>query len=263
MLHTAGFAQSSRFVRAEEPGNLAISVGIGVANYRGDVNEGKAFRRGEVGPAVTLGVTYRLSDHLTGRGEFQLVRLSGYQVGTDEALNNLSFRSTNPALTAGLLLELLPASSRPVVNPYLAAGIGLTYLSPQARYQDQWISLPGLKTEGDYYRRLAALAYGGIGVSVRMPWHLLLSLEMDYTLPSSDFVDDVSGVYPYASSLKSAQAVALSDRRPELGLPKHLPGDQRGFKAGADTYLTGLWRVTIPLSTSKERRYRQSVNCVR
>ena len=42
-LPTAGFAQfPSRFVRAEEPGNLAISVGGGIANYRGDLNEGPA-----------------------------------------------------------------------------------------------------------------------------------------------------------------------------------------------------------------------------
>jgi hypothetical protein len=262
-LSSAGFAQSpSRFVRAEEPGNLAISVGGGLANYRGDLNKNRAFRAGEIGLAAAIGLYYRLSDHLTGRGEVQLLRLSGSQRNTTDTSNNLSFRSTNPQLTAGLLFELLPASARPVVNPYLAVGAGLTYLSPQARYQDGWVSLPQLKTEGEPYRRLAALVYGGIGLSVRVS-RLLLSVELAYTLPSSDYLDDVSTVYPYASSLATDQAVKLADRSPELGLPRHAPGDRRGMQAGNDTYLTGLFRVVIPLSTSKERQYRQNVNCVR
>lgn len=263
-LPTAGFAQfPSRFVRAEEPGNLAISVGGGIANYRGDLNEGRAFRPGEIGLAAAIGLYYRLSDHLTGRGEVQLLRLSGSQRNTADASNNLSFRSTNPQLTAGLLLELLPASSRPVVNPYLAVGAGLTYLSPQARYQDEWVSLPRLKTEGEPYRRLAALVYGGIGLSVRVSRQVLVSVELAYTLPSSDYLDDVSTVYPYASSLATSLAVRLADRSPELGLPSHAPGTPRGNRPGTDTYLTGLFRVVLPLSSSKERQYRQSVNCVR
>ena len=263
-LPTAGFAQfPSRFVRAEEPGNLAISVGGGIANYRGDLNEGRAFRPGEIGLAAAIGLYYRLSDHLTGWGEVQLLRLSGSQRNTADASNNLSFRSTNPQLTAGLLLELLPASSRPVVNPYLAVGAGLTYLSPQARYQDEWVSLPRLKTEGEPYRRLAAFVYGGIGLSVRVSRQVLVSVELTYTLPSSDYLDDVSTVYPYASSLATTLAVRLADRSPELGLPSHAPGTPRGNRPGTDTYLTGLFRVVLPLSSSKERQYRQSVNCVR
>ncbi|XWW45733.1 hypothetical protein JYG30_23950 [Fibrella sp. USSR17] len=263
-LNSPVFAQgTSRFVRSDEPGQLAITVGAGVANYLGDLNDRTAFRRGEIGVALAAGITYRLSDHVSTRAEVRVVQLKGSQQGTRQETNNLSFRSMNPELTGGLVFDLLPASSRPVINPYLALGVGFTYLSPAARYQDRWVRLPALETEGENYSRLAVLASGGAGLAVRLPRRVLLALELSYTLPSSDYVDDVSTVYPFGSSLRGSEAIALSDRRPELGLPVNEPGTQRGFRSGKDTYLTGLLRLTIPLSSAKERQYRRDVNCVR
>lgn len=256
-------AQRSGFVRADEPGNVALFMGAGIANYLGDLNGRTAFRRGEVGLALSAGLSCRLSDHLTARGEVRIVRLAGSQIGTKQETNNLSFRSVNPEVSSGLLFELLPATARPVINPYLAVGLGFTYLSPTAQYEGSRVSLAPLNTEGEEYSRLALLVYGGLGVSVRLPNRLLLSVEVNHTLPSSDYVDDVSTVYPYGSSLRGNTAIVLSDRRPELGLPTREPGTRRGFTAGKDTYLTGLVRLAIPLSTAKERQYRREVNCVR
>ncbi|HEX9956751.1 MAG TPA: outer membrane beta-barrel protein [Fibrella sp.] len=263
-LGSSTFAQqSSRYIRPEEPGQLAFTAGAGVANYIGDLNERAAFRRGELGFALTIGINYRITDHLSARAEAGLLQIKGSQRGTRHETNNLSFRSTNPSFSGGLQVDLLPASSKPVVNPYLAMGAGFTYLSPTTRYQDRWVRLPALRTESENYSRLAALAYGGAGLSVRLPPRLLLSVELTYTLPSSDYVDDVSTVYSYGSSLSSTEAILLSDRRPELGLPLHTPGEQRGFARGKDAYLTGLIRVSMPLSSAKERQYRRSVNCIK
>lgn len=255
--------QSSGFSRPDEPGQLAFTAGAGIANYLGDLNQRMAFRRGELDFAVSLGISYRLTDHLSARAEGRIVRIKGSQRGTSQEPNNLSFRSTNPELTGGGQLDLLPASSRPIVNSYLAAGVGFTYLSPKVRYQNRWVSLPPLDTEGESYSRLAVLAYGGAGLSFRLPRRLLLSVEMMYTLPSSDYVDDVSTVYPFASSLRGNDAIALSDRSPELGFPLHEPGAPRGYTNRKDTYLTGLVKLTKSISSAKERYYRRDVNCIR
>lgn len=255
--------RSSRFTRPDEPGQLAVTAGVGVANYLGDLNERNLFRRGELGLSFAAGISYRLSDHASARAEARVVRLKASQRATSQEANNLSFRSTNPELTGSLLFDLLPASSRPVLNPYVAVGVGFTYLSPVARYQNRWVRLPALDTEGESYSQLAVLASGGVGFSVRLPQRVIVALELTYTLPSSDYVDDVSTVYPYASSLRGNEAIALSDRRPELGLSANDPGNPRGVKRGKDTYLTGLFRVAVPLSSAKERQYRRGVNCIR
>ena len=168
----------------------------------------------------------------------------------------------NPDAAGSLQVDLLPASLKPVLNPYVVAGAGFTYLSPATRYQGRWVRLPALRTEAEVYSRLAALAYGGAGLSYRVR-RLLLSVELTYTFPSSDYVDDVSTVYPYASSLSSAEAIVLADRRPELGLPLHDPGEQRGFARGKDNYLTGLIRLQLPLLSAKERQYKRSVSCMK
>ncbi|MEZ0541220.1 hypothetical protein [Fibrella arboris] len=255
--------QATPFFRPDEQGQLGVTIGLGGVNYLGDLNGRKAFRREEIGVTVEAGLVYRLADQLLARGIFRIVELRGSQMRTPQSASNLSFRSINPELMGQLQFDLRPAASRPLINPYLVAGVGFTYLSPQARYQKRWIQLAPLTTEGEHYSRLAVLATMGTGVSVRLPSQLLVSLEINYTLPSSDYLDDVSTVYPYASSLRGSEAIILSDRRAELGLPLHDPGDQRGFSVGKDAYLTGMIRLTKPLSSAKERKYRRDVNCVR
>ena len=57
----------------------------------------------------------------------------------------------------------------------------------------------------------------------RFRWHL----EAAYTHVFSDYLDDVSTVYPDRTGM-SSPALALSDRRAELGTTPNQPGDQRG-----------------------------------
>lgn len=262
-LSRAVYAQQTGLVRADEAGQLAATIGLGAANYSGDLNKRMRLRPDEIGFALAVGVMYRLTDRLSARADARLVQLKGSQRGTVDEAGNLSFRSLNPELTGGLQLDLRRASSKPTLNVYAVAGGGFTYLSPATRYQGRWVRLPPLHTEGVDYSRLVALAYGGLGVSVRLPRRLLLSVELGYTLPASDYIDDVSTVYPYAGTLSSPEAVTLSDRRPEQGLPPHNPGERRGFSPGTDRYLTGLFRLTVPLSSAKERKCRRNMNCAK
>lgn len=242
-------------------GVLSITAGVGVAYYMGDLNDGIHMKHLGLGPSVSLGALYRLTEHVSARGELRFYQVSGDQKYSKNYQNNLSFKTFNPDINLGLQADLFAYNRQAPVNPYLFGGVGATYLSPKAKLGGTWYSLPELTTEGVKYKRMPLVFTAGIGVSIKTTQRLSLGLELCNNFVNSDYLDDVSTVYPNPDLLPSDIARALSDRAPEIGEPQRQPGWNRGSAKSKDSYLFLQLRATYLIGNRAQNLERKKTRC--
>lgn len=249
-------AQRSEIWR-EKPGTWLLNVGLGTTHYTGDMNPWGDLSHLRLGAALSVAAAYRLSRQLSFRAATQVYYVRGSQRGTELSYNNLSFFSINPELWAGMQIDFWPVDDRHKASiPYALAGVGLTYMTPQTTYRGQSYSLAPLHTEGVDYNRFPLIVRYGLGVPVLATDRFKLHLEGTYTHVLSDYLDDVSTVYPDRSTM-SPIAAALSDRRTEIGLEPSKIGEQRGNSSRNDGYFILSARFIFVLMTPSQRNYRR------
>lgn len=229
-----------------------IGVFGGAAFYFGDLNTNYSLSL----PNASAGgiARYNFNERLC----FRLGITSG-QVEADDARSkniyekarNLSFRSQVTDASALLEFNFLPyihGSRDYFFTPYLFGGFGVFSFNPEAFYNGTWVELRPLGTEGqfkgeEYYTVQTALAYGG-GIKVDLGKSWSFNAELSARNTRTDYLDDVSTVYPDKRDLQRARgevAAALSDR--SLRLPGiedsrlGLPGTQRGNSKTRDAYV--------------------------
>lgn len=246
----------------DKPGTWSIAIEAGTTRYAGDMSEEKDLLvRPRLGAEVAGSVLYRFAERFSARADGRMYMIWGKHENTRVWFNNLSFMSINPELCAGIQADLFPADQRDrLLNPYLFVGIGLTYLNTLTRFQKHWITLPPLHTENVVYNRYPAILKLAVGHPILIPFKYRLVAELGYTKVFSDYLDDVSTVYPDMSKLEPL-AQALSDRRYALssGLPPAKPGDQRGNSTKNDGYFSLSLRLTKLLTTDADRRYKRVI----
>ena len=254
---TIVFAQRSEIWR-EKPGTWFLNVGVGATRYLGDMNERGDLAHLRLGAALNVAAAYRYSPRLTLRAEAQLYYIRGSQQNTHLDYNNLSFRSTNPDIWAGVQWDIWhPDDRNHAIVPYALAGVGLTYLTPKTTYKGKTYSLAPLHTEGVTYSRLPVIFRYGLGVPIVAAERFKCHLEGTYTHVMSDYVDDVSTVYPDRTNMNPV-AAALSDRRPEIGLAPNPAGAKRGNGSRHDGYFILSARLVFVIITPQQRNYRRS-----
>ncbi|WP_425290829.1 hypothetical protein [Spirosoma linguale] len=249
-------AQRSEIWR-ERPGTWLMNGGVGVTHYLGDLTEAGNLGYLRLGAAMSGAVAYRYSPQLTLRAEAQIYYIRGTHKNTHLEYNNLSFHSINPDIWAGVQWDFWPASDpNHVIIPYALAGVGLTYMTPMAVFSGQPVSLAPLQTEGVKYNRLPFIVRYGLGVPIHSTERFRWNLEAAYTHVFSDYLDDVSTVYPDLTRMDPF-AAALSDRRLELGLKPNAPGAQRGNSQRRDGYFILSARLVFVINTPSYRNYRR------
>jgi hypothetical protein len=240
-------------------GNLRLLGGLGVSYYDGDLRSDR-LRQLRLRPNLSVGLSYRLNDYLSLRGEAGAYRLYGSDAGGKNWQRNLSFRTDNPEGYVALSGNLLPYSNFPTYNVYAFGGLGLTHLNPKARFQGRYYSLPRLRTEGVAYARTVAIVPIGLGVLRHLNDRWDVALEIRYTYVASDYLDDVSTVYPDPAGIDPF-AANFSDRSPELGLPPNAPGVKRGNPGNKDSYYFIQLRLEHPLGSSRRAAQRRMLRC--
>ena len=126
---------------------------------------------------------------------------------------------------------------------YLFGGIGATYFNPQAKYQDSWVSLRPLMTEGQSkpYSPIALTIPSGFGFRVGIGAQWRIGLEASYNVVFSDYLDDVSTVYADPTSFSNPTASYLSNPSDQSvtvgnGFNWFGAGYQRGDSKQYDSY---------------------------
>lgn len=261
------FVTAQRFYKNTPAlGIIKVNVGTGLSYYLGDMRASTDMRFIE--PHIAIGVKYGLLPRVSFRGELDFYRIAGSQVGTPNWYNNLSFRSDNPAVYVGLQAEAFSYDDFRKFRPYAFGGIGITRINPKANYQGIWYSLPPLMTEGVTYNRNVRIFVAGIGVNYKLNDTWGVALELSQNFGNSDYLDDVSTVYPDPAGM-SELSIKLSDRRPELdpnSLPanyptQNLPGNQRGNARSKDAYGFLSFRIEYLLTTRAKQIEKRKLKC--
>ncbi|MCE7069167.1 porin family protein [Dyadobacter sp. CY327] len=242
-------------------GVMSVTAGVGVAYYMGDLSDGVNMEHLGLGPSISFGGLYRLTEHVSARGELRFYKVSADQKYSKNAQNNLSFKTFNPDINLGIQAELFSFNSQPRVNPYLFGGLGFTLLNPKAKIDGEWVNLAPLTTEGVKYKRLPLVFTAGIGVSIKTTERLSLGMELCNNFVNSDYLDDVSTVYPNPDQLPSDLARRLSDRSPEIGLDPRQPGWNRGSAKNKDSYLFLQVRGTYSIGNRMQAKERRKTRC--
>lgn len=220
---------------------------IGGAGYMGDLNptnplkiSGHAvggFVRANLDPNWAISLNYtngviKASDSKSSNSQFQN--------------RNLSF--TNNLNEVSLLVDFnffdyFAGGGFRRFSPYLYTGIAGVIFNPKTEYNGAIYDLPLYQTEGKEYKTYALALPLGAGVKYKVGENWSLIGNIGYRNAYTDYLDDVSGIYPDPAVYISDPAVqaiqiALADRSGERGGP-NIGGNgvQRGDFRKRDTYM--------------------------
>ena len=272
--------------------NMEVSAGVGYAYYYGDLN----IKNLEGSPLALFGEglnmkNFKLSFSLATRYYFPSIfsvglnyyhlNLCGYDSDnnvtdpTNEAwgrqVRNLSFHTAVNEVFTDLQIEPFRnkkswGKKNLLLSPYLGGGIGFFQFNPKTMYNGQEVALQPLGTEGQglsgyapKYRLVDITIPINAGIKVYFPSRRVsLALDFNYNHTFTDYIDDVSTVYPKRIDLQNAYQVsnpvkynlviALSDR----GIHPHADGEIRG-RANYDFFLTGQLKFSYILSNNAIR----------
>lgn len=257
----------------------------GVANYFGDLasqtgtNSFNVIRpntRYNIGGFVRKRLNYRFGL----RFEANYLMVTGADSLNSEsprASRNLHFR--NNIIEASGRLEYYPliindvgGKMRYKVDFHLMGfvGIGVAYHNPQAQQNGSWVDLRPLKTENVSYSPVEPVIPIGLGgfFTFKTKYQRFrrhrIGIEVNYRKMFTDYLDDVSSVYPDPANLPSDQARELSfrgDEVPGVGETAYpSQGRIRGNPDRMDAYGTIMISYSYVLRTNTNGRFRPKYN---
>ena len=228
---------------------------MGVSYYFGDLNTN--YNLSKPNPAGGIIARYNYNTRVClkfGANYGQVEADDATSSNAFERARNLSFRSTVLDGSAQLEFNFLPyvhGSKDEFFSPYIFAGFNVFYFNPKAEYQNEWVELRPLGTEGqfkgeEYYTVSGGIVYGG-GFKISLNYEWSLNIELSARQLFTDYLDDVSTTYPDMDDLRQLRApdgdlaVALSDRSVIIpgvnDAPIGEPGRQRGNASNNDSYV--------------------------
>lgn len=230
-----------------------IALGSGTTYYQGDLTDG--FLNNLYRPTISLGVSYYVHPLISIRGEVT----QGWIGAADSlvsdpirSVRNLHFRSPITDFSLQLVIELfedkgigksLGSSSH--FSPYIFGGIGGFAFRPRALYQGEWFDLQALGTEGQFligastgpYSRFQINLPVGVGLEYRFAKNWGLQLEASYRYLFTDYLDDVSTVFPDQEAMRNQSAAAAFLANPSGNLDLFPDGSPRGNPQLVDSYI--------------------------
>jgi hypothetical protein len=219
---------------------------IGVSHYFGDINS--SFNLKSPGLAAGVNGRYNFNNRLCAKLSANYGSVSANDQDSKssyEQNRNLNFKSTIFDGTGQFEFNFLPydhGSSLNFYTPYLFVGLSVFYFNPTTEYKGETYELRDLGTEGqfrgeEYFSLQGALAYGA-GLKLDLSYEWSLNIEISARRLFTDYLDDVSTVYPDLDDLDSLRgqiAVALADRTID-DITGGQEGRQRGDSNNNDNY---------------------------
>lgn len=171
---------------------------------------------------------------------------------------NLNFRSEIIELSAVLEINFFSYEvgdpSRPY-TPYVFGGLAYFRMNPEAQFNDQWVELHPLGTEGQltsssdnqYGRGQIAIPFG-IGFKLNVTGRVSLALEYGIRKLFTDYLDDVSTVYADPEDLVASGGPAAAELADRSLVPMGINGTNTGMTRGNPD--TNDWYAYSNLSIS-------------
>lgn len=263
---------------------FTVGPSLGVSHYFGDLDDGIMFFR-FTKPVFGANVSYHFDPHM----HLRLSANHGWVGGMDNGSRNdsrvgrnLHFRSPVTEVSMHVCYDFIGNyrryKYRPFFTPYVFAGIGVYAYNPKAKFFDAaqnesvWLELQPLGTEGQFlplldqgYPRPYALTQINIpfGAGIRYKFTYLIDIGFEIGLRKlfTDYLDDVSSLYPNlrALELQNPEAYILSDRSLDIvsadGVPTYPfgagSGNVRGFSNQDDWYVFSMLTVNFIIDNRK------------
>ena len=241
---------------ASAQSHWSVYLGLGTTWYYGDLNDRVITHTDLLEFGGQVGVMYNFSPKLGARLNY----LHGKVSGADSLAKSKSYHARNLSFFSDVDEISLQLVYRPVqlgrFTPYLFAGGGALHFNPKAEFMGDEIELQPIGTEGQF---IPDSGYGtpydlwvvsvplGLGVNFMLNDRWDIGLEAGYHKVFSDYLDDVSTVYPEMDKLAATPAgplaVALSDRgfvpRPAFSTRRNEASDGFGHLFVTLTYHFG------------------------
>ena len=229
VLILALFMQISNETKAQ--GRFGFSLGGGLVLYNGDLSERSfnPFIKTKIyKPFVRAGINYKIFPRIEASLSFMYGHLEGADSlakEKDNVLRNESFKSVIEELSLTFEYHFLTWGR---LTPFVFAGAGVFHFNPTAELNGIRFELQPLGTEGQYinsanglypspYKLTQASVPVGIGVYYMISESWMLKLDYANHFTFTDYIDDVSRIYPDSASFAQAPngqlAVLLSNRR--------------------------------------------------
>ena len=188
---------------------------------------------------------------------------SNIQEKSGNFLRNLEFETDIYEVGLQLEFNILPYNIRENKQqwtPYVFGGIAGFHFNPRAFYEGRWYDLQPLGTEGQglpgygpNYSLYQFSLPAGIGFKIDINNKANFGIEFGMRKTFTDYIDDVSTVYPDIDLLREQRgdlAADLSYRQPEVdGLaPSNPEGGIRGSAGSPDWYMFGGLMVSINIT---------------
>jgi len=230
---------------------------LGASNYNGEFSE-KPIEINQTHIAYGGIVRANLSRHIAIRGSI----IKGMISGTDQNAvkyyhrrwtRNLSFRNPIVDITIAPELNILGFRTNHYTywqSPYIFAGVTVYKMNPQALYDDKWVNLQPLGTEGQFIKGYEDRRYNltqfaipfGFGWKFSIGSNINIGIEASARKTFTDYLDDCSASYVDLKGLyyRNGQiAVNLSNRTGEVNnerIDKVPDVDMRGSPESKDWY---------------------------
>ncbi len=246
------FAQSFYNRRIER--QWIASFGTGTAKYFGDLaNPGELFEGTRWN--IEGGIERRIDGRFSTRASLTVFQLTGGDQFADtqgRKTRNLNFTTTAFELAVTGTVQLFEDGARyyqrKPINFFLLAGIGATWYVPKGLstnlYHDgspnpsagKMVALRKLETEQVSYSPITVVVPLGAGAKIMATPFLNITVSGAYRFTFTDYLDDVSTVYPGLNAFEDPLAAAMSDKRFELDGAVSKPGGIRGNPDNRDGY---------------------------
>lgn len=266
-----------------------MGLNVGAANYLGEIGGNEETRRDFIldmqldQTQWVLGgfARYRVNPQISFNMGFNYGRIRGYDSYSENparVARNLNFKNDILELSFRTELTLLfdnDVGGRGYYDPdfklYGFLGVAGFYHNPKAQYQDRYVELIDLKTEGVEYNNFQLSIPAGIGLYFTYRKVHRIGWELGYRFAFTDYLDDASSTYAQYDELGSDRvlAAALSNRTSqelidevnaeararglqEVNLGSFAPGEKRGDPTHNDGYLFTQFSYSIVIKGSSK-----------
>ena len=231
---------------------------IGAAGYMGDLNPTNPAKFS--GTSLAGYVKRNFNGYLSSKINYTYAKIGA----ADSTSSNQQFRDRNLSFTSFVkelavigefnFMNYIPDVTRNRYTPYIFLGVGVMGFNPQATYNGQVYDLQSLRTEGQakpYPKTVLTIPFGaGFKYNFSGKWTIMA--DAGYRQPNTDYLDDVSGVYPNPATLPNNLSRTLSDRSgKKTGVYIAAPGAQRGDGRTHDTYFFMQFTLAFTFVTQK------------
>lgn len=236
-----------------------IGGSVGAAGYIGDLNPTNPIKPSGISAGIF--VKRNFDGYFSARLTYSYGRIAA----ADSTANNQQQRDRNLSFTDGIkelsligefnFMNYIPDAGPNKFTPFIYAGVGLSAYNPRTIYDGSQVNLRPLKTEGQrqYGDNTVVIPYG-FGIKYNPQGKFTIAADIGYRYVLSDYLDDVSGLYPKKSALTSDLSKALSDRSGEVtGNYIGSPGSQRGDFKPHDIYF--FLGITLSYTFVTQRCY--------